>query len=76
VIFVNGAVECNLERLFEQLAPDGSLVTIEAKSSTATRRSGKAMRFDKFAGEISPRALFDATVPVLPEFRAAPTFLF
>jgi protein-L-isoaspartate(D-aspartate) O-methyltransferase len=76
VILVEGAVEGNLEVLFAQLAPKGRLVTIEAKLGAATRRTGKAMRFDNVAGETSARALFDATVPVLQEFREIPQFSF
>ncbi|WP_131193779.1 protein-L-isoaspartate O-methyltransferase family protein [Lichenihabitans psoromatis] len=76
LILVDGAVECNLDALFAQLAPKGRLLTIETMSSGATRRSGKATRFDNVGGEMSARALFDATVPVLPEFRDAPRFNF
>jgi protein-L-isoaspartate(D-aspartate) O-methyltransferase len=65
-----------LEILLSQLAPKGRLVTIETKLGAATRRAGKAMRFDNVAGSISARALFDATVPVLPEFRELPQFTF
>ena len=76
VILVNGAVETHLDRLLDQLAQDGSLVAVDAKFGNATRRSGKAMRYDKVAGGISPRALFDSTLPVLPEFRQTPAFTF
>ncbi len=76
VILIDGAVETKLQTLFGQLAPGGRLVTIETKSSTATRRSGKAMRYDNVGGEISGRAIFDATVPVLAAFRDAPVFVF
>lgn len=76
VILIDGAVEVNLETLLAQLAPGGCLVTISTQDSTATRRSGKAMRYDNVAGEISGRALFDATVPVLSAFRHGPTFEF
>ncbi len=76
VILVNGAVEDNLRALLGQLAPGGSLVTVDAKVGNATRRSGKATRYDNVAGDISARALFDATVPVLPDFRQASAFTF
>ena len=76
VILVNGAVECGLRTLFDQLAPGGSLVVIDAKNGNATRRAGKATRYDNVAGDISARALFDATLPVLPDFRDAPAFTF
>lgn len=77
VILVDGAVEDGYQPLLAQVAPGGCLVLIDAKSSTATRRSGKAMRFDRVVdGDVSARPLFDATVPVLPEFRAKPAFVF
>lgn len=76
VILVNGGVECNLGALFTQLAPGGCLVTIEARPGRESRRVGKATRFDNVGGEISPKMLFDATVPILPEFREKPAFVF
>ena len=76
LILVGGAVETNLEALFAQVAPKGCLVCIETRSGTATRRTGKAMRFDRVDGEMSGRTLFDASVPVIQEFRAEPKFTF
>ncbi len=76
VVLVDGAVECNLEALLDQLAPQGRLLAILTKSSSATRRSGKAVRFDKIGGDISSRDVFDATAPVLAEFRERPSFIF
>ena len=76
VIVIDGAVEDGYEAVLAQVAPGGCLVTVDAKSSTATRRAGKAVRFDRIGGEFSARPLFDATVPVLPEFRAKPVFVF
>ena len=75
-IIVCGAVEKGLEHLLEQLAPGGRLVAIETSRHEATRRSGKVVRFDKIGGDISTRVLFDATAPVLPEFREEPAFVF
>ena len=76
VILVQGAVEQYHQALFGQLAPGGCLVCVEAKGPGATRRTGKAMRFDLIRGEISGRALFDATVPIIEEFRERPSFVF
>ena len=73
---VQGAVETNLETLFSQLAPKGCLVCVDAASETATRRTGKAMRYDRIGGDISGRPLFDITLPVIEEFRFSPTFTF
>ena len=76
VVFIQGAVEQNLDKLFAQLTPRGCLICIETKLRPATRRSGKAMRFDVVGGEPSGRALFDASTPVLEEFRERPAFVF
>lgn len=76
LILVSGAVETHLDALFAQLAPKGRLVCIETRSAEATRRTGKAMRFDRVNGEMSGRTLFDASVPVIQEFRAEPSFTF
>ena len=76
LILVNGAVECNLDALFAQLAPGGRLVAIECRTDQATRRTGKATRFDKVGKEISTRPLFEASLPVLQAFRLAPRFEF
>jgi protein-L-isoaspartate(D-aspartate) O-methyltransferase len=76
VILVNGAVESGLEALLGQLAPDGSLVTLDMRGGRASRYACKAMRYDNVDGAISARSLFDAGLPVLREFRAAPSFVF
>ena len=75
-IIVHGAVEHGLEALFAQLAPGGALLTVETRRNQATRRSGKAVRYDKLSGGMSERTLFDATVPVLEAFRAPEAFVF
>lgn len=75
-ILVCGAVEDNLKTLLDQLAPGGRLVAVQAASHEATRRSGKVVRFDKIGADVSSRVLFDATMPVLDAFRAAPAFTF
>jgi protein-L-isoaspartate(D-aspartate) O-methyltransferase len=73
LIFVNGAVEANLEALFEALAPQGRLVTIFRETGLMSR----AVRFDKDdLGEVGRRALFDASAPTLPGFEKAPAFVF
>ena len=75
-ILVCGAVERAVDELLAQLAPGGRLVTIETAAHEATRRSGKVVRFDKIGGDMSSRVLFDATAPVLDEFREEPAFVF
>lgn len=76
IILVPGAVETNLDTLFGQLSPTGRLVTIETKTGEATRRAGKAIRFQRIAGDISVRPLFDATAPAVPEFLSSAKFEF
>lgn len=75
-IIVHGAVEQGLDLLFEQLVPGGALLAMETRRNQATRRAGKAVRYDKLGGGMSERTLFDATVPVLAAFRAPDAFVF
>ena len=73
LIFVNGAVEANLEPLLDALAPQGRLVTIFRETGLVSR----AVRFDKDdVGEVGRRALFDASASTLPGFEKAPAFVF
>ncbi|WP_400768890.1 protein-L-isoaspartate O-methyltransferase [Methylosinus sporium] len=74
VIIVQGAVEAGLDRLFEQLTPDGRLLAI----AKAEPDSGWAVtRFDRSGGApAGARALFDASAPVLEGFEKAPGFVF
>lgn len=76
VILVQGAIETGLEPLLTQLAPEGRLVTVETRGREATRRTGKAVALRRTATDISARPLFDAIVPVLPEFRQPAGFVF
>ncbi|OAI30206.1 protein-L-isoaspartate(D-aspartate) O-methyltransferase [Methylosinus sp. R-45379] len=74
VIVVQGAVEEGLDRLFEQLTPDGRLLAI----AKAEPDAGWAVtRFDRSGGApAGARALFDASAPVLEGFEKAPGFVF
>jgi protein-L-isoaspartate(D-aspartate) O-methyltransferase len=76
LIFVNGAVEGRLERLFGQLREGGRLITLSRAPSDPERRACHAIRFEKIAGQISSRILFDATAPLLDAFREEPHFVF
>jgi len=72
-IFVNGAIEANLEGLLDALAPRGRLVTIFREAGLVSR----AVRYDKDdRGEIGRRSLFDASAPTLPGFEKAAAFVF
>jgi protein-L-isoaspartate(D-aspartate) O-methyltransferase len=76
VIFVNGAVEAQLESLFQQLSEGGRLVAIQRNDENLPGRGSKAVRFEKIAGEISVRYLFDASAALLAEFQKKPQFVF
>ena len=76
LIVVQGAIETHLDKLFAQLVPGGRLVAIETSLSIHGRHTGRAMLYQPVGNDVSGRALFDATAPVLPEFRLAPAFVF
>jgi protein-L-isoaspartate(D-aspartate) O-methyltransferase len=76
VIFVNGAVEANLESLFDQLREGGRLLAIQRFAGDPSGRASKAVRFEKNGGDISSRVLFDASAALLDEFKQAPQFVF
>ena len=76
LIFINGAVEANLEALFAQLKDGGRLVTIKPLPGDPTGRAGKAVRYEKIDGGKGYRVLFDASAPVLDAFRQDAQFTF
>ena len=76
IILVLGSVETGLDRLLLQLAPGGTLATVRTSPEINGRRTGRVMLYRLAGGDVSGRALFDATLPVLPEFRSAPAFTF
>jgi protein-L-isoaspartate(D-aspartate) O-methyltransferase len=72
VILVDGGVEFIPEPLFDQLAPSGRLATVMGGGPV-----GRATLFQSDDNrEVSGRALFDATAPLLPGFGKAPAFVF
>ena len=76
LIVINGAVEEGLEPLFEKLAPGGRIVAIQRVANDQSGKAGKVTRFEKVAGELSRRVLFDAAAPVLAAFARRPSFVF
>jgi protein-L-isoaspartate(D-aspartate) O-methyltransferase len=76
LIFINGAVEANLEALFAQLKDGGRLVAIKPLPGDPTGRAGKAVRYEKIDGGKGYRVLFDASAPVLDAFRQDAQFTF
>jgi len=76
IIFVNGAVEANLEPLFAQLKEGGRLVAIRRLPDDPTGGASQAVRFDRIDGVMGHRVLFSAFAPVLDAFKAADQFTF
>jgi protein-L-isoaspartate(D-aspartate) O-methyltransferase len=71
VILLNGATEVLPEALGRQLAPNGRLACVFGGGPAA-----KAMIYRLVEGHLVGRPIFDAAVPVLPGFAAAPEFVF
>jgi protein-L-isoaspartate(D-aspartate) O-methyltransferase len=72
VILLGGAVAEIPEAIADQLAEDGRLVAVVS----AGPGLGRATLMRRDGGVISSRVLYDATLPVLPGFEAAPGFVF
>jgi protein-L-isoaspartate(D-aspartate) O-methyltransferase len=76
LIFINGKVETNLEALYAQLKDGGRLLALEGVSGDLSGRAGKAVRYQKIGKAIGSRVLFDASAPVLPDFKKNEQFTF
>ena len=73
LIVIGGGVERIPVPITEQLADGGRLVTILCGNGA---RQGNAVLVEKFGNTVSKRVVFDASVPLLPEFRNEPKFVF
>ncbi len=71
VIVLDGATEITPERLYGQLKEGGRLVGV-----FATTKPPRATIVTRSHGDFGNRALFDATVPVLPGLERRPAFVF
>jgi protein-L-isoaspartate(D-aspartate) O-methyltransferase len=71
VIVLDGATEITPDRLYRQLKEGGRLVGV-----FATSQPPRAMIVTRSHGDFGHRALFDATVPVLPGLERRPEFVF
>jgi protein-L-isoaspartate(D-aspartate) O-methyltransferase len=71
VIVLNGATEVTPDRLFRQLKEGGRLVGV-----FATTQPPRATIVTHSHDDFGHRALFDATVPVLPGLELLPAFVF
>ncbi len=76
VILINGTIETNFDALLAQLANGGRLLAIMRGDDDPTGRAAKAFCFEKRGDDVGRRYLFDASAPVLPAFRTAPSFVF
>lgn len=72
VIVVNGAAQQGLDKLVAQLAQGGRMVVLKPHAAG----SGRAFVYRKDGDTVSERALFEAAGKLLPEFAAAPAFVF
>lgn len=71
VIVLDGATEITPEHLYQQLRDGGRLVGVFAQT-----RPPRAMIVTRSHGDFGNRALFDASVPVLPGLERVPAFVF
>jgi protein-L-isoaspartate(D-aspartate) O-methyltransferase len=71
VIVLDGATEITPERLYGQLREGGRLVGVFAST-----KPPRAMIVTHSRGDFGNRALFDASVPVLPGMERLPAFVF
>ena len=71
VIALDGATEVTPEQLYGQLKEGGRLVGVFAMT-----KPPRATIVTRSHGDFGNRALFDATVPVLPGFERVPAFVF
>ena len=71
VIVLDGATEITPDRLYQQLREGGRLVGVFAAG-----KPPRAMIVTRSHAEFGHRALFDATVPVLPGLERLPAFVF
>ncbi|RDD63908.1 protein-L-isoaspartate O-methyltransferase family protein [Ferruginivarius sediminum] len=72
VILINGAVEDVPERITDQLADGGRLLTV-VKNGPGM---GKAVLMERIGDAVGRRTLFDAATPVLPGFTREKGFVF
>lgn len=71
VIFVGGAVDNVPKTWLDQLAHGGRLVVVQPNGPV-----GQAHLYTKAGNAVGDRIAFDANIPLLPGFEAAPEFVF
>ena len=70
-ILISGGVEDIPDALKEQLNNGGQLIAV-----VMSGRTGQARLYERVGSQISERALFNASAPILPGFRKAREFVF
>lgn len=75
-VLVLGGVEANLDALFSQLKPRGTLAAVAAVTTNNGRPTGRVTLYTASGTDVSGRVIFDANLPVLPEFKASAGFVF
>lgn len=74
LIYVEGAVEADLDTLFAQLTPNGRLLAIVTPETGAGQH---VVRFERIGGQPAGRiSLLSVNAPVLEGFAQAPSFVF
>lgn len=71
LILLNGSVDEVPAGLLAQVKEGGRLIAVVGHGG-----AGRATVFSKVAGQVSQRVAFNAAVPPLPGFKAAPRFVF
>lgn len=71
VIILNGSVGRTPDQLLTQLSEGGRLICVRLNG-----RAGKAFRYERRGDVFGHRPLFDASIPVLPDFGEAEGFVF
>jgi protein-L-isoaspartate(D-aspartate) O-methyltransferase len=76
VILIEGGIERVPSELWAQMGEGGRAAAIRQGGAPSGGRVGRAALFRRVGGTVTETAGFDAVAPVLPEFRAAPGFVF
>lgn len=71
VIIINGAIPAVPDKILAQLKQNGHLISVLSETGF-----GKACIFKKSQNDVSKRAYFDLSVPILPGFEKAVEFVF
>jgi protein-L-isoaspartate(D-aspartate) O-methyltransferase len=79
LIFINGSIELLSDDIAEQCAEGGRILAVkahEANGGIGVANLGTVTRWNKIDGQWHETKLFDASVPLLSDFRKKPQFQF